>query len=118
MDAIEYLKAAKRMCKSYEKCEDCPLVYTGTAFPCKGVDFSPEIAAPQNLVDIIEKWAAEHPGKTRQSEFLKMFPNPKYYFGVIDICPQGVEYGYEPEEGCEETICYECKKAYWLAEVE
>lgn len=30
---------------------------------------------PAEAVEIVERWAKEHPAKTRQSEVLKMFPS-------------------------------------------
>ena len=52
--------------------------------------------------------------KTRQSEFLKIFPKTWLQEGVIDICPERVS----GENICEyDERCMECKKDFWLAEV-
>ena len=51
--------------------------------------------------------------KTRQSEFLKMFPNVRMEEGVIDVCPKATE----KNEICFRLNCKVCKKDYWLAEV-
>lgn len=52
--------------------------------------------------------------KTRQSEFLKIFPKVGLQEGVIDICPDRVS----GENICEyEERCMECKKDFWLSEV-
>lgn len=56
-----------------------------------------------------------HPIKTRQSEFLKMFPNAPFYRGVVSIPPCSVE--KEMRENCLRSDCYECRRTYWLAEV-
>lgn len=52
--------------------------------------------------------------KTRQSEFLKLFPKARMFAGVVDICPDKVS----GENICEyEERCRECQKEFWLAEV-
>lgn len=65
---------------------------------------------------IILKWCKEHPVKTRQSEFLKMFPNAGIdENGVVTICPICVDTNFN----CVSSIsCPKCREEYWLAEVE
>lgn len=75
-----------------------------------------------------ERWAkrilearGETPGekkKTRQSEFLKMFPNAVKIDGIPDFCPRVMDLKYMPSGGCENIACGVCKKCYWEAEVE
>lgn len=67
-------------------------------------------------VKFVKQWAAEHPIKTRQSEFLKHYPNAKIFSGCLNACPMDV-FG-DTEFNCNHQPCYECKKAFWLAEVE
>ena len=67
-------------------------------------------------VKFVEHWCTEHPAKTRQSEFLKHYPNAKIILGCLDACPMDV-FG-DTEANCNRQPCYECKKAFWLAEVE
>ena len=67
-------------------------------------------------VKFVEQWDAEHPVKTRQSEFLKHYPNARILFGYLNICPMDV-FG-DAEINCNNQPCLECKKAFWLAEVE
>lgn len=66
-------------------------------------------------MEIIEKWAAENPKKTRQSEFLKMFPNAPFIKNesVVDIAPCSIDTEYKKECG-HFNSCFECKKEYWL----
>lgn len=52
--------------------------------------------------------------KTRQSEFLKMFPNSNQKEGVVDICPLILD----KSEKCFKVNCKECQKDFWLAEVD
>lgn len=112
MDALEFIKQAKRMCRSYEDCEDCPARFDG--YEDCHIDTTLNIAA-EVAVDIVGKWALEHPEKTRQSEFLKLLPQnvtPKMNYDVLDICPavlisEGLR-GFCPRTGCQE-----CKKEFW-----
>ena len=67
-------------------------------------------------VKFVERWDAAHPAKTRQSEFLKHYPNAKIFSGCLNACPMNV-FG-DTEANCNHQPCYECKKAFWLAEVE
>ena len=70
-------------------------------------------------VKFVERWTAEHPIKTRQSVFLEMFPNAPIFpdTGIVKISPCEVDAvlrGNCPGVGC----CPECRKKFWLAEVE
>lgn len=73
-------------------------------------------------VKFVEQWGAAHPAKTRQSEFLKQWPEAKLkQDGVITICPLEVSAAYREKDGScaiRSGSCAECKKAFWLAEVE
>ena len=118
MDAIKFMKEKKRMCESYSACiEACPLkipVYEN-GFTCIRYCFD----NPEKAVEIVEKWSADHPVKTRQSEFLKMFPNAKLIDNeIIFMCPNFIDETYRDDKDCLAKKCYVCKKEYWLAEVE
>ena len=108
MDAIKFLEEAKRMCKSYEHCTNCPLEYYDCSLGA--------VENPQTEVEIVERWAKEHT-KTRQSEFLKMFPNASQQDGLLNINPCTIDLKYRPSRGCR-INCLNCRKEYWLAEVE
>ena len=73
-------------------------------------------------VKFVERWATEHPVKTRQSVFLEQYPEAKLkQNGVITICPLEVSAAYREKDGScaiRSGSCAECKKAFWLAEVE
>ena len=115
MDAVKYLKEMHRMCNGANCCE-CPLYANnnGKNVNCKIL----EREHAKEAVSIVEKWSAENPAKTRQSEFLKMFPNAKLdYNGIIMICPVKIEQ-HKEAEFCPGTFCTDCRKNYWLEEVE
>ena len=114
MDAVEFLKEKERMCS---KCTMCPADKQNNGFDMDCDDL--EVKKPEELVAIVEKWSAEHPVKTRQNEFLKMFPNPNLMRdGVISICPRYTDVNHRKQAECYDTDCVDCMKEYWLAEVE
>lgn len=76
------------------------------------------VITEEDLVQIVEKYTAEHPTKTRQSEFLKMFPNADMLNDVIRICPKKIDLNSMTSEECEEMTCSDCREKYWLTGVE
>lgn len=118
MDAVEFLKTEKRMYESYCICSGYPIrdeKHRGR-FPCD--QYMREY--PEKTVAIVEKWLAENPIKTRQSEFLKLFPDAKLDSnGISMIAPCHIEANLRDSEMCGKmTSCPECRKAYWGEEVE
>lgn len=110
MDAVEYVKQRERMCDYYVNCNDCPAGYYEGCSSLNGIP---------KLVPIVEQWAKEHPVKTRQSEFLKMFPNASVgYNGTLVICPSQAD--TKAVAGCvrSERNCDKCKRDFWLKEIE
>ena len=73
-------------------------------------------------VKFVEQWTAAHPTKTRQSVFLKLWPETELTRdGVITICPVAISAAYRAEEGlCANPSekCDDCRRKFWLAEVE
>ena len=64
----------------------------------------------------VERWAKVHSTKTRQTEFLKLYPNAqKDVKGLINICPRKLQVGFscEPYNDCDE-----CRKTFWSKEIE
>ena len=121
MDAIEYMKEAKRLCESRGVCESvsgkCPLLDENrhcTADICT----ADIIEKAEKVVQIVEEWAKDNPIKTRQSEFLRMFPNAETdKSGILIFCPRK----FDPENinsvHCHRYECLECRNNYWLTEV-
>lgn len=118
MDAVEYVKAMHRLCKSQDcyfgRTPGCPLLNK------EGKKYGYCIAniggCAEKAVKIVEQWAKDHPVKTRQSEFLKMFPNAPKSGRVLDICPQNLNIDYMPPKRCENISCGACKTDYWNEE--
>ena len=114
MDAVKYLKEKARMTQLCKigccNCELSSLKHSGYN-DCLVF----ELANPEEAVAIIEKWSDEHPVKTRQSEFLKIFPNAALDDDHIDICPKDIDTKIIID--CR-RMCRDCEREYWLAEVE
>ena len=104
MDAVEFLDKVDRLSKRGSTEEKMRYNDYRTAGDNVGA------------VKFVEHWCTEHPAKTRQSEFLKHYPNARIILGCLDACPMDV-FG-DTEANCNRQPCYECKKAFWLAEVE
>lgn len=103
MDAVEFLKTAERRYKSNQH------DYANYIQLC-GNDFGA-------YVDELEKWSKEHPVKTRQSEFLKMFPNARIDDGVIFLGPCAIDRVEYDSYKCTSN-CKKCCRDYWLQEVQ
>lgn len=101
MDAVKFIKERRRMSKA-----------------TKG--YSPimvERIPPEDIVKEVEEWAAAHPQKTRQDVFLEQYPEARLDSqSVLHVCPADV-YGNNvcPEE---KEICYNCRRKFWMQEVE
>lgn len=122
MDAIQFLKTVGRICKANNgKCDECPL----DKYPCNAYINCIRNVEPdkdsEEMVNIADGWAKDHPvktRKTRQSEFLKMFPDAKKdTYGALTIRPCSIEKGL-----CSKCTtlsdCVNCRREYWLKEIE
>lgn len=103
MDAVKFLMERNRMLTS------------GFATPIIGGKIDCEEQAEQ-IVRTVEGWSEEHPRKTRQSEFLRAYPNTRMNTdtGTVDIPPCYIEKGM----GVCANNCCDCRRKYWLQEVE
>lgn len=113
MDTVEFFKTANRLCKN-QGCETCPIGKKG--YCMVGLD-DDSVKSIEETVSKVEQWAKDHPVKTRQSEFLKLFPNAPKSGRVLDICPQNLNIDYMPPKRCENISCGACKTDYWNEEV-
>ena len=116
MDAVEYLKTLCRMCHC--ECYKCEFGKRLRGFEtCT----TWRKTHPEEAVAIAEKWAKEHPVKTRQSEFLKMFPNVILNDkGQPSLCAKLLDTTYHPVGGCglDVDTCQRCMDNFWGQEVE
>ena len=113
MDAVEFLKARSRMCND-NVCEgDCPLFY------CCNDRIDDNMV---KLVSIVEKWAKEHPVKTRQDEFFNQWPDAEIgYDGLPTVAPCQLNIELlqcESQDDCENRgVCDKCRRDFWLKEI-
>ena len=115
MDAVKFVEERNRMCKSFhdgEGCMSCPVYKEGSR--CMAILWKEEI------IPVVEKWSKENPCKTRQSEFLKQYPNAKVVDGTNIVCiwPCEIERGMEDVKYCNSLSCDDCRRNFWLQEVE
>ena len=106
MDAVEFIKQVRRMGKQ-----------KGEAICFKLEEKDTEI------VDRVEKWAKEHPVKTRQDEFFNQWPDAEIgYDGLPTVAPCQLNIELlqcDSQEDCENRgVCDKCRRDFWLKEVE
>ena len=122
MDAVEFLKEAQRYCRWCKNTTQdgkkrlCEVCY----FEKLNDIFNLHPMAYHKFVEMIEQWAKAHPVKTRQSQFLKMFPHPALDSdGVIAIQPcEVIVDACKDSNDNKRTNCWACRRDFWLKEIE
>jgi hypothetical protein len=102
MDAVKFVKERRRM-------------YTLGCIK-KGInDYNTKA---EDVVAEVEQWSAAHPRKTRQSVFLKQYPNAVLdKDGVLRICPSFVGGDVSEKYRCLcSTDCGACRREFWMHE--
>ena len=110
MDAVEFVKAIQR--DATGKGRD----YYSIRTSCNA----------EKLVSYFEKWAKDHPIKTRQSVFLEQWPEAMIdkTTGVLTICPAELTKECRDDRGAcgaysiEPCVCGPCRHEFWMQEVE
>lgn len=106
MDAVEFLKQYSRM----------------VAFGVQPFKV-PSNLPYEEIVSRVEQWAKEHPVKTRQSEFLKQYPEAEIGddgYPSVAPCQLYKDMEEKDENGvcCTNCGCAECRRDFWLKEIE
>ena len=103
LDAVEFIKAIKRR--------------AGNRLGYFQIDSSTD---PEALVQDMEQWVLEHPRKTRQSAFLKQWPNAKMdKRHVLLIQPCDIDATAYEDGGLNcDGSCDKCRREFWMQEVE
>ena len=95
MDAVKFIEERNRMC--------------GTMSEVWGVDAA-------QIVKNTEEWAAAHPRKTRQSVFLEQWPEAmRDGEDMVSVCPQYLDRNLKCRR---DDGCGECRREFWMQEVE
>lgn len=126
MDAVEFFKEAKRYCKWCKNttqdgkkrlCEVCYFEKLNDIFNLHPMGY-------HKFVETVEQWAKEHPVKTRQSEFLKIFPSAEIEDEIVSICPAKLNVAPHATNMGRTCIyvhdcaeCRKCKRDFWLNEI-
>lgn len=112
MDAVEYNMALYRMCQSNDfSCNMCEFNKL-----CGIKNSGSTLEDAKKAVEFVKQWAEDHPFKTRQSEFLKLFPNAVIDEddGILCINPCTIDGSIGCTDG---KGCGGCRRKYWLTEV-
>lgn len=100
MDAVKFIEERNRMYKS------------GAATPSIGLEDDYD---PVSAVEIVEKWAAAHPRKTRQSVFLEQYPGAMIdKEGLLSVCPQYLDRNFKCRR---DDGCGDCRREFCMQEV-
>ena len=104
MDAVRFIKERRRMYK-----------VTGKHSPTLA-----EWVPAENVVKEVEEWSTAHPRKTRHSVFIEQYPGAKIdsITGVPVVYPCQIEQGMENVTHCNSLSCSDCRREFWLQEVE
>lgn len=109
MDVAEFFSEFRRMCKSASDCTKCE--YHGDR--CNNA-----IELLEKTVAVVEQWSREHPRKTRQDVFLEQWPEAELVDGIIDVKPCRLVAAFRLGQECHKTFCYDCRREFWMQEVE
>jgi hypothetical protein len=118
MDVKKFISECKRMCNYYGGRGHCKRMIGETTELCPLWNLANCAYLPDwdaESIDEVEKWSKTHPVNTRQSEFLKLFPNAKMWSddNFLSICPKKLDATRE----CL-NLCYDCCRKYWSEVVE
>lgn len=118
MDAVEFLKTLHRMCDRH--CTNCEFGKRLRGFVTSCTVWGKN--HPEEAVEIAKKWAKEHPIKTRQSVFLEQYPETRIGDdGVLQIYPCSISASHRNARGNCATMgreCLDCRREFWMQEVE
>lgn len=106
MDAVKFVEERRRM-----------FAVTGTNLKYSLFNMS---TCAEDVVKEVEEWSAAHPRKTRQSAFLEQWPNAELDSNdVIVIDPCDIDKTiYRKDNGCYNNNCDDCRREFWMQEVE
>ena len=124
MDAVEFLKEAKRYCKWCKNttqdgkkrlCDACYFEKLNDIFNLHPMAYG-------KFVETVEQWVKEHPVKTRQDEFFNQWPDAEIgYDGYPSVAPcqlyKDIEEKDENGVCCKNCGCAECRRDFWLKEI-
>ena len=108
MDTTKFMMAMGRICRN-NQCEDCML-----NFFCQKIWYERTKEDVEKATKLVEELLENRPAKTRQTEFLKKFPN-----AAVSILPCWLDETLA--EDCDDGYpreCVECRKEFWNKVIE
>lgn len=73
----------------------------------------------EKQIELLEKWSAEHPKKTRQDVFLEQWPCAKVDdTGILCIYPCDLDTSEASGKNCDGLSCSDCRREFWMKEME
>ena len=109
MDAVKFIKELRRMCNVCDVCVSCP------AHDCECQSLE-NMVKDTRIVAIVEAWSAAHPRKTRQRVFLEQYPEASCVDNILMSCPKVIDKNFSCSNTC--FNCAECRREFWMQEVE
>ena len=107
---MDLLKKIKKVCEANEDCTTCPL--NGESWCSLGC--APVLWNVEETNEVVNHWLELHAPKTVQSEVLKILPDIPMDNGVLLVCHADVYV----TGSCRHKNCFECRKEFWLKEIE
>ena len=119
MDAVEFLKACARICRTYDDCVDCIL----SDFCAHTCDKQDDYQVAEQAIANVSEWARAHPVKTRLSEFLKQWLDAEISEdGLPSVAPcqlyAKLICGDDRIECEYRGKCDKCRRDFWLKEID
>lgn len=123
MDAVKFIEERTRMCESFgDRCTGCPASNACNDNPCGCAVGQESTLDATDQVAMVAEWSAAHPRKTRQSVFLGQYPDAMCSEdGVLAICPTALSSAYRGIDGSctnSKNRCIDCRRKFWMQEVE
>ena len=122
MDTVEFFKTANRLCKD-QGCKKCPACKEGVCMVMRIIRLDDNLGESiEPTISKVEQWAKDHPVKTRQSEFLKKFPDA-YLSAITRLLPCSLDKTLKPLRCAKYGYlsitcrCDRCRDDYWNEEV-
>lgn len=122
MDAVEFFKTVNRLCEN-QSCRECPVCKEGVCIVMNMVRLDGGLVESiEETVSKVEEWAKDNPVKTRQSEFLKQFPNADLKI-ITRLLPCSLDKTLKPLRCAKYGYlsitcrCDRCRDDYWNEEV-
>lgn len=107
MNAIEYLKEKHRMTnKCLINCTQCPLGYRNNKIKVECNRLEQEYT--ELAIEIVQKWAKEHPIKTILNDLLEKYPNTVLEVDIPRFCPSHLGYEKYNPNFCTASECRKC----------